>query len=148
MADVRKQVLIEFTAAQMFDLVDRVEDYPAFLPWCGGGHVLDRNERITRARLDINYHGIRSHFTTENVKEHPRHMLIRLVEGPFTHLDGEWTFAPLGETACKVDFRLHYQFSSKLIEKVVGPVFSHIANTFVESFVRRAAEVYKNGRDH
>ena len=142
MAEVRKQVLIEFTPAQMFDLVDRVEDYPAFLPWCGGGHVIDRNDTITRARLDINYHGIKSHFTTENVKQFPRHMLIKLVEGPFTQLDGDWTFTPLGDSACKVDFRLHYEFSSKLIEKVVGPVFSHIANTFVDSFVKRAAQVY------
>lgn len=145
MAEVRKQVLIEFTPAQMFELVDKVEDYPLFLPWCGGGHVMARDERITRARLDINYHGIKSHFTTENVKEYPRHMLIRLVEGPFTQLDGDWTFSPLGETACKVEFRLHYVFSSKLIEKVVGPVFSHIANTFVDSFVKRAGQVYRHG---
>lgn len=69
-------------------------------------------------------------------------MLIKLVDGPFTQLDGDWTFTPLGDSACKVDFRLHYEFSSKLIEKVVGPVFSHIANTFVDSFVKRAAQVY------
>ena len=143
MAEVRKQVLIEFTAEQMFSLVDEVENYPAFLPWCGDGHVIERNETITRARLDINYHGIKSHFTTENVKQYPSHMLIRLIEGPFTQLDGDWRFTPLGDAACKVEFRLHYEFSSKLIEKVVGPVFSHIANTFVESFVKRAAQVFK-----
>ncbi|MEY3201825.1 MAG: hypothetical protein RIR70_1375 [Pseudomonadota bacterium] len=145
MAEVKKQVLIEFSPAQMFELVDRVEDYPLFLPWCGGGHVIDRNDTLTRARLDINYHGIKSNFTTENAKEHPRHMRIKLVDGPFKQLDGDWSFTPLGPTACKVDFRLHYEFSSKLIEKVVGPVFSHIANTFVESFVKRAAQVYQHG---
>lgn len=69
-------------------------------------------------------------------------MHIKLVEGPFTHLDGSWHFLPLGDSACKIEFTLHYEFSSRLIEKVVGPVFSHIANTFVDSFVKRAAQVY------
>ncbi|HMV54518.1 MAG TPA: type II toxin-antitoxin system RatA family toxin [Rhodocyclaceae bacterium] len=142
MATVKKLVLIEYTPQQMFDLVDRVEEYPKFLPWCGGTELLDRTELITRARLHINYHGIKSDFSTENDKVYPTHMLIKLVEGPFHHLEGTWDFTPLGDRACKVDFTLHYEFSSKLIEKAVGPVFSHIANTFVDSFVKRAEQVY------
>ena len=142
MATVKKLVLIEYTPQQMFDLVDRVEEYPKFLPWCGGTELLDRTELITRARLHINYHGIKSDFSTENDKVYPTHMLIKLVEGPFHHLEGTWDFTPLGDRACKVDFTLHYEFSSKLIEKAVGPVFSHIANTFVDAFVRRAGQVY------
>jgi hypothetical protein len=73
MAAVKKIVLIEFTPAQMFDLVDRCEDYPKFLPWCGGSEVQSRDEKITRATLHINYHGIKSHFSTENDKDYPRH---------------------------------------------------------------------------
>ena len=142
MATVKKIVLIEFTPPQMFELVDRVEDYPQFLPWCGGTELLDRNDAITRARLHINYHGIKSDFSTENDKFFPTHMLIKLVEGPFHHLEGMWDFTALGERACKVEFSLHYEFSSKLVEKAVGPVFSHIANTLVDSFVRRAEQVY------
>ena len=142
MAAVKKIVLIEFTPVQMFDLVDRCEDYPKFLPWCGGSEVQSRDEKITRATLHINYHGIKSHFSTENEKHYPSHMLIRLTDGPFTHLDGSWTFTPLGDSACKVEFNLHYEFSSRLIEKAVGPVFNHIANTFVDSFVKRAGQVY------
>jgi ribosome-associated toxin RatA of RatAB toxin-antitoxin module len=142
MATVKKLVLIEFTPQQMFELVDRVENYPQFLPWCGGTELLDRNDAITRARLHINYHGIKSDFSTENDKVFPTHMLIKLVEGPFHHLEGTWDFTALGDRACKVDFTLHYEFSSKLIEKAVGPVFSHIANTFVDSFVKRAEQVY------
>jgi len=142
MATVKKLVLIEYTPQQMFDLVDRVEEYPKFLPWCGGTELLGRTDLITRARLHINYHGIKSDFSTENDKVYPTHMLIKLVEGPFHHLEGTWDFTPLGDKACKVDFTLHYEFSSKLIEKAVGPVFSHIANTFVDSFVKRAGQVY------
>lgn len=142
MATVKKLVLIEFSPQQMFELVDRVEDYPQFLPWCGGTELLERSESITRARLHINYHGIKSHFSTENDKIYPTHMLIKLVDGPFHLLDGTWDFKALGEHACKVEFSLHYEFSSKLIEKAVGPVFGHIANTFVDSFVKRAERVY------
>lgn len=143
MAEVKKLVLIEFTPAQMFELVDRCEDYQHFLPWCGGAEVHERSDILTVATIHINYHGIKAHFTTENSKHWPQEMHIRLKEGPFRHLDGGWRFIALGETACKIEFNLHYQFSSKLLEKALGPVFNHIANTFVDSFVKRAEQVYR-----
>lgn len=142
MAVVEKSVLIERTPAQMFDLVDRVEDYPAFLPWCGGTELIERTDSKTAARIHISYHGLKAHFATENVKEAPRWMNIALREGPFKRLDGGWRFTPLGDSACKVEFRLHYEFSNRLLEKALGPVFSHIANTFVESFVKRANQIH------
>jgi ribosome-associated toxin RatA of RatAB toxin-antitoxin module len=142
MAVVEKSVLIERTAVQMFELVDRVEDYPKFLPWCGGTELLERSDSMTAARIHINYHGLKAHFATENAKEAPRQMNIRLREGPFRSMDGGWRFTPLGETACKVEFRLQYEFSSRILEKALGPVFHHIANTFVESFVKRAQQIY------
>lgn len=142
MAEVRKFVLVEHTPAQMFELVDAVEHYPEFLPWCGGTEVLARTSAHTAACIHINYHGIRSHFSTENTKHAPTRMEIHLKEGPFHRLEGDWVFTPLGDTACKVEFRLHYEFSSRLIEKVVGPVFHHIANTFVDAFVKRAEQCY------
>jgi len=129
----------------MFELVDRVEDYPKFLPWCGGTELIDRNEQITSARIHVNFHGMRTDFSTRNDKTIPRHMTIKLVDGPFRQLEGAWDFTPLGETACKIQFLLHYEFSSKLLEKALGPVFHHIANTFVDSFVKRAERVYANG---
>ena len=142
MAVVEKSVLIERSAAQMFDLVDRVEDYPKFLPWCGGTQLFERSSSKTAARIDIRYHGLKAHFSTENAKDYPKSMTIALTDGPFRHMDGGWRFTPLGDAACKVEFRLHYEFSSRLLEKALGPVFNHIANTFVESFVKRAGELY------
>jgi len=142
MADVKKLVLVEFSPAQMFELVDRCEDYPQFLPWCGGTEVHARTEKVTVATLHINYHGLKAHFSTQNEKLAPVKMLIRLRDGPFKHLDGNWHFTPLGESACKVEFNLHYEFSNRLLEKALGPVFNHIANTFVDSFVKRAHQVY------
>ncbi len=145
MSEVKKVVLIERTAMQMFELVDHVEDYPKFLPWCDGTEVSERTDTLTVATLRINYHGIRSHFTTANRKQAPQLMQLGLRDGPFKHLEGEWRFTPLGEDACKIEFRLVYEFSSRLLEKVLGPVFNHIANTFVEAFVKRAEQVYGSG---
>ncbi len=147
MALVEKSVLIERSAQQMFDLVDRVEDYPQFLPWCSQTELTFRDDNKTVATLHINYLSVKSHFTTENDKETPLLMNIRLVDGPFRRLEGHWRFRPLTEQACKIEFQLAYEFSSKIFEKIIGPVFSQIANTFVEAFVKRAAQIYgaRNG---
>jgi ribosome-associated toxin RatA of RatAB toxin-antitoxin module len=142
MARVEKSVLVAHTPERMFDLVDRVEDYPFFLPWCGGTELKSRDPQHTVATIHIAYMGVRQNFTTENTKTHPREMRIRLQDGPFSHLEGDWLFSPLGQDACKVEFRLEYVFSSRLLETVLAPVFSHIANTFVDAFVRRADEMY------
>jgi len=139
---VEKSVLVGYSSQQMFALVDAVEAYPQFLPWCSGADVLHRDETRTRATLHVNYHGAKQSFTTENAKEPPAKMIVRLVEGPFRVLDGEWRFSALEEHACKVEFRLHYEFSSRLLEKLVGPVFSYIANTMVDAFVKRAEALY------
>lgn len=142
MAVVQKTVLLAFSAEQMFALVEKVEDYPAFLPWCGGVEVKQRSAEKLVATLAIAYHGIKQSFTTENQNTPPSHMQMKLVEGPFSMLDGQWHFKPLREDACKVEFELHYEFSSKVLEKLIGPVFTVIANSFVESFCKRAEEVY------
>ena len=142
MAEVVRSVLVEHSRAEMYALVDAVEEYPKFLPWCGGTKVLRRDAAVTRATIAINYHGIRQSFTTENAKREPEEMQIRLVEGPFRVLDGTWRFTALGERACKVELRLHYEFSGRILEKLVGPVFNHIANTLVDAFAKRADQVY------
>ncbi|MDR2111491.1 MAG: type II toxin-antitoxin system RatA family toxin [Candidatus Accumulibacter sp.] len=142
MARVEKSVLIEYSAGQMFDLVEDIESYPQFLPWCGGTRVDFRDERRTVATTYVNVHGAKAHFTTENAKERPAWMTMKLVEGPFRHLEGSWRFKPLGENACKVEFQISYEFSNKMLDKIVGQVFNQIANTFVEAFVKRAHQVY------
>jgi len=141
MAVVEKSVLIAHSAAHMFNLVDRVEDYPQFLPWCGGTALIERTETRTVARIDIHYHGLKTHFSTENTNVPPHRIDIALREGPFKCLEGGWRFIALGESACKIEFRLRYEFSSRLLEAAVGPVFGHIAESFIESFVKRANAV-------
>jgi len=142
MVMVEKSLLIERSSKQMFDLVDDVENYPKFLPWCSQTRIEFRDDKKTVATLHIKYHSVKSHFTTENEKEYPLRMSIKLVDGPFRRLEGAWHFKPLAENACKIEFQMSYEFSSKLFEKIIGSVFGHIANTFVEAFVKRADEVY------
>jgi ribosome-associated toxin RatA of RatAB toxin-antitoxin module len=142
MAVVHKSVFLGYSAEQMFALVDRVEDYPQFLPWCGGVEVRQRQDNKLVATLSINYHGVAQTFTTENINTPPTAMKMTLIEGPFKQLDGSWVFKPLRADACKVDFELHYEFSNKLLEQLIGPVFSMIANSFVDSFCKRAETVY------
>lgn len=143
MAQVEKSVLVPHSAERMFRLVDDVERYPEFLPWCGGVDLKWRNDVATVATLHINYHGLKQNFTTENGKTFPTLMDIKLVEGPFRHLEGIWHFVPLAEDACKIEFKLNYEFSTHLLEKIIAPVFSHIANTFVDAFVERAERIYQ-----
>lgn len=138
MTVVQKTVLIEHTAAEMFALVDQVEDYPRFLPWCGGVELHERTAERTVATVHISYHGVKSHFSTVNAKQPPVQMDMKLRDGPMKQLEGHWKFTPLGDSACKIEFHLSYEFSSKMLEKVLGPVFNHIANSFVEAFVKRA----------
>jgi len=138
MLSVKKSVLVPFSAAAMFELVDRVELYPEFLPWCGGVVVLETHDGGKTARIDIDYHGVRAHFTTDNANHPPESIVITLNNGPFRHMHGEWRFIALANDACKVEFELAYEFSTHLLEKVVGPVFAHIATTFIDAFVRRA----------
>ena len=139
---VEKTVLVMHSASQMYALVDAVEDYPQFLPWCGGVDLLTRTEVITTATLHINYHGLKQKFTTQNQKQFPTHMLISLKDGPFKRLDGSWQFVELRTDACKIVFKLNYEFANSFFERIIAPVFGHIANTFVDGFVARADKVY------
>lgn len=138
----QKSVLVPYSARQMFDLVDDVARYPEFVPWCSGSEVLDEHDGGKTARLDINYHGVRAHFTTDNVNAPPESIVVTLKDGPFRHLHGEWTFRALAEDACKVEFVIAYEFKTHVLETLVGPVFNHICNTFIDAFVHRAERHY------
>ena len=145
MAIVEKSVLIGHSAAKMYALVADVNAYPQFLPWCSATEVRPIDAERAAATLHINYHGLRLHFTTENRMEKNALIDMNLVHGPFKHLDGFWRFIALSDEACKIEFQLRYELSGKLVDKIAGPVFSHIANTLVEVFVKRAVSLYGPG---
>lgn len=144
MVTVEKTVLVAHTAAQMFGLVDAVEQYQQFLPWCGGVTLHQRDESVTHATIFIDYHGLKQHFSTRNLKQFPQRMEMQLEDGPFRHFQGTWQFTPLSEQACKIEFRLEYEFSNPILGTIISPVFHHIANTFVDSFVTRAEQIFNS----
>jgi len=133
-----EQRVLPYTAEQLFDLVADVERYPEFLPWCRATTVYERTPDVTRARLDIDYHGLASHVSTVNRKAAPERMDLEFVDGPFDKFTGHWRFVPLGAEGCRVELALDYTFSSAALDAVLGPVFAHIAGTLVERFVARA----------
>lgn len=128
----------------MFDLVDRVPDYPEFLPWCGGAEEFSRDEDEVKASVTISHSGINKAFTTRNRLQKNKMIEVELINGPFKHLHGFWRFESLSDNACKVSLDLEYEFSNKLLGMAVGPVFNQIANSMVDSFCQRADRVYGN----
>jgi ribosome-associated toxin RatA of RatAB toxin-antitoxin module len=143
MNEVRKSALVGFPVESMFDLIEAAENYPSFLPWCVGATILARDESMVSARIAVDYHGVRFQIATRNPKRRPDYMAIHLEQGPFRHFAGEWSLARLAADACKVEFRLRYEFQSATIARLAGPVFERIANTMVDAFVGRAEQVYR-----
>jgi ribosome-associated toxin RatA of RatAB toxin-antitoxin module len=150
MKHVRKSVLLWYSPQEMVELVNGIERYPEFLPWCEHAELVEQHDDGVTARLSLAYMGVRHAFTTRNVhsvRDTTHAVTVALVDGPFSALDGTWLFKPLaragGEhSACKIEFDLRYAFASPALEAVVSPVFDRVADTFVDSFVRRAEEVY------
>lgn len=148
MKHVKKSVLLWYSPAEMYQLVTDVPRYPDFLPWCERAEVLEAHDSGMTARIGLAYAGVRHAFTTRNRHQPGRQVLVQLVDGPFSLLEGSWDFIPLGRpgadtpAACRIEFDLRYAFSSRPLEAVLSPVFDRVANTFVDSFVSRAEQVY------
>ncbi|NYT36701.1 type II toxin-antitoxin system RatA family toxin [Allopusillimonas soli] len=142
MHKVQRSVLVPHTRAQMFDLVADVEKYPEFMPWCGGTQVHKHDEHGMEASITISIAGIRQTFTTRNAHDYPSQITFTLVNGPFSSLTGTWQFIELSPDACKVAYTMEYEFSSRALEAVVGPVFNRIATSFIDSFTQRAQDLH------
>lgn len=126
----------------MFALVADVEAYPTFLPWCGGARLLKREQNMVEAAITIAYKGVNRTFVTRNLLRPAESLEMRLVEGPFRHLYGNWRFLVLEDQACKVELDLEFEVANRIVGTVLNPVFSNIANQLVDAFHRRATELY------
>ncbi|BBB24951.1 type II toxin-antitoxin system RatA family toxin [Amphritea japonica] len=142
MTQVDRSALVLHTAEQMFDLVNDVESYPQFLPWCSGTTLIESTDTTMQASLMVAKAGLKYSFTTRNEHERPGKIRIELVEGPFSSLSGVWLFQPLSDEACKVSLSLQFDFSGKLASLAMGKVFNQMAVTMVDAFVSRADQVY------
>ena len=145
MKTIHKSVLIWYSPQEMFALVTDVEQYPQFLPWCSHGKVLERDAQGMLAEVGMSVGGLRKAFVTRNTHEDGRRVQMKLVKGPFSRLDGDWHFYPVGdgqERACKVDLQLHYAFDNRALAALVGPIFDRIAGSLMDAFIQRAEQVY------
>jgi ribosome-associated toxin RatA of RatAB toxin-antitoxin module len=145
MKTVSKSVLIWYSPQEMYVLVTDIDQYPQFLPWCDRARVIETDAAGMTAEIGIAFSGIRQTFTTRNEHIEGQQVLIKLVNGPFSTLEGEWNFLPLGDgtqRACKVELTLTYSFANATLSKLVGPVFDKIAGSMVDAFVKRASQVY------
>lgn len=130
----------------MYVLVSDIDNYPKYLPWCPSSQVLKRDGNKITGRVDISYLKVKAHFTTINTNTENQRIDMGLVDGPFKHLKGHWSFTPLGDSGCKVEFNLDYKFSNFIIEKVIGAVFEMVIKSIVDAFVKKAHEIYSTGK--
>jgi len=145
MKTVSKSVLIWYSPQEMYVLVTDIDQYPQFLPWCDRARVIETDAAGMTAEIGIAFSGIRQTFTTRNEHIEGQRVLINLVNGPFSKLEGEWNFLPLGDgsqRACKVELTLTYSFANATLGKLIGAVFDKIAGSMVDAFVKRASQVY------
>ena len=142
MKRVARSAIVEHSAEALYALIEDIESYPEFLPWCREAKVRTRDADRTVATLSVGLRGIRQSFTTENRNEPGRTIRMKLVEGPFKRFAAGWHLVPLGTHAARAEFSMEYEFSSRVLAKVLEPLFNHIADTMVDAFVRRADALY------
>lgn len=142
MAMIKRSATVGYTQRQMFELVNDIEAYPRFLPWCRSSRVLFHENNEIQAELVIAWSGMQKSFTTRNRLLPYERIDITLVHGPFRYLAGAWDFIAMGEDGCKVNLELNFEFTGSMLDLVFQPIFHHIANSLVDLFCKRAAEVY------
>lgn len=141
MPDIKREAIVPYTPAQMYDLVNDVERYPEFLPWCQESQILLQTEDEVRASLVISGGGFRKSFTTVNRLQRDKMIEIRLLDGPFKHLEGFWRFEST-EEGCHIVLDLEFEFAGGFFDFAFGTVFNHVANSLVEAFCKRAHSLY------
>lgn len=141
MANINKTALVPYSAEQMIKLVNDIESYPDFLPGCTGSKILENQEDYILASVDVSKAGISKTFTTKNTTSN-ENIIMDLVDGPFSRLNGQWSFIKLDDSACKIEFRLDFEFKNYLIEFAFGKIFKELANNMVVAFTNRARDIY------
>jgi len=133
---------VPYSAEQMYQLVNQVDDYPKFLNWCSDASILKQTHDQITASVEINKAGLKQSFTTINTLTKNQRIDMKLKEGLFKQLNGAWVFTKLNDQACKVELNLSFSFSSKIVDMAISPIFTSIANSQLEAFVARAKVVY------
>jgi ribosome-associated toxin RatA of RatAB toxin-antitoxin module len=140
---IERSALVNYSAQQMFDLVNDIEAYPHYMDGCTGARVLARGDDWVEARLELNKAGVSQSFVTRNQLQPPHTMVMNLVDGPFNYLRGVWQFTPLGDAACKVSFQLEFEMKNRLLGMAVGKLFESVGSKQVDALCARARQVYR-----
>ncbi|MCK5668228.1 MAG: type II toxin-antitoxin system RatA family toxin [Gammaproteobacteria bacterium] len=144
MTEISKTTVVPYTPEEMYVLVNDIESYPAFLPWCSAAKILTQQEESLTATLSLALGKIKQSFTTENTMQDGSRIEIQLIEGPFKHLSGYWKFNPEDEQSCHIQLHMDFEFKNKIIKHTLGKAFYKVMDSLVESFAQRAQQVYGN----
>ena len=146
MREIYRSAITPYSAEAMYDLVTDIEAYRTFLPWCNESTILSSSdagpEQEVVARLGLAQGPLTGQFTTRNRGVRPTSLVLTLVEGPFSELEGEWRFEPLGDSGCKLELKMRFAFSNPLKDMLLGAFFEQTCNKLVDAFVTRAGEIY------
>ncbi|HMK85499.1 MAG TPA: type II toxin-antitoxin system RatA family toxin [Steroidobacteraceae bacterium] len=142
MQTVERSAIVSFAPAQMYSLVIDVARYPEFLPWCAGARVEQAGAGEQVAAIKVARGALRTEFTTRNTLKPDAEILMRLVDGPFKRLEGQWNFDAIGECGSRVRFKVEFEFKSRLMGAALGSAFASICDSVVDAFVLRARKVY------
>lgn len=140
--------ILPFTPAQIFELVGDVARYPEFLPWCTGARIREKQVTPTGevlvADLMIGFKMVREKFTSRVTLDRPKMRIdVEYINGPFKHLNNHWTFSPTAEGKCQIDFHLEFEFSSIVLQKLIGVLFHEAVRRMVAAFETRAHQLYQ-----
>ena len=138
MPAIERSALLPYSARYMYDIVNRVEAYPDFLPWCGGTEIRHEDESSMEASIQIRSSGLEQWFVTRNCMVAGESIDMQLVDGPFRKLHGRWSFRDIGNEGCKIELMLDFEFKAGIVGKLIAPAFNRIADTLVDSFCQRA----------
>lgn len=139
---IQRSALLPYPAQALYDLVNDVASYPAFLPWCSQADVMEVSAEHMRAALTIAKAGVSQRFVTLNSLRPGERIEMQLQEGPFTQLHGIWDFKALNDKACKISLDLSFDYSGPLVKATLGPLFNQAANTLVDAFCQRAKQLH------
>jgi ribosome-associated toxin RatA of RatAB toxin-antitoxin module len=143
MPRINRNALMPYTAKQMYDIVNGVDSYQDFLPWCASSQIIEQTEKLMKATVLMKKGKLNHSFTTQNNLIDGEKIHMNLVNGPFKVLRGDWIFTNFSEQGSKIELNLEFEFSNRLVGLLIGPVFTQIANTLVDAFCQRAHQLYR-----
>ena len=142
MTRVQRSALLPYSASKIYQMVNDVDAYPEFLPWCVNCETNFVSEAEKHATMHFAKRGIKASVTTRNELFKDEKIIMHLLKGPFKHLLGEWQFTSIDEQSCKVELEMQFTFSNRLYEMSFGPIFNQVANKLVTLFSERAKFLY------